>query len=137
MKKKIVCANNDDEYAQELLELVKKNMLRENVIGQDISNFTPRIVSSWENLVAAEIIVDGERVAAETLYDSTMSDLVLSKKIGSIGGIKETQYSFNLEIANSITTADVKIEKLGKYKEAWQEVSGFLRPQLRIRISYR
>ena len=48
-----------DNEAEQYLNLVKKNMRRENQVGQLIANQSGRTVAAWENLDAAKIIIDG------------------------------------------------------------------------------
>ncbi|MBO4401118.1 MAG: tetratricopeptide repeat protein [Selenomonadaceae bacterium] len=68
----VVCPEESgNELAIERLEFYKSNMALENEVGQTIAASTKRIVASWEDLNAREIIVD------ETHYDATGSFFIV------------------------------------------------------------
>ncbi len=69
-KDAVICpAEENDSDAKNFLESVKKNIERENEIGQIISNRTGRTIAPWGKLNVAKIII-GEKIynAAESLF---------------------------------------------------------------------
>ena len=51
---------SEDEQGESELDIVKKNMRRENEIGQLIANKTGRTVAPWETLTAEQIVIEGK-----------------------------------------------------------------------------
>ena len=65
----------EDEKSKEELELIKKNMRRENEIGQLISRKTGRTIAAFENLNVVEIIINGK------IFDAKDSCFVVMEQV--------------------------------------------------------
>ncbi len=72
----------ENAEAEELFDLVKRNMRRENEIGELIANQTGRMIAPGENLDAAKIIVDGRELDAAGCYFILFEDATASDKRG-------------------------------------------------------
>lgn len=70
----IACAE-----AEEYLAQIKANMLKENEIGQLIANRSGRTIAPWENLDAAEIIIDDKIFDATGSYFIVMEEATADK----------------------------------------------------------
>ena len=61
----VVCADSaDNSDAVKYLSLLKRDMIRENEIGQIVATKTGRVIAPWEDLNAEEIILNGENYDA-------------------------------------------------------------------------
>ena len=66
--------NPNDSEAEEYLSRLKRDLANESELGQIISNDTRRIIASWENLEAVEILLNGKT------YDATGSFFIFMEK---------------------------------------------------------
>lgn len=72
----VVCPENaDNSDAWQYLNLMKKDMERENEIGQIIATATGRVVAPGEDLNAAKIILGGETYAAAESFFIVMEQI--------------------------------------------------------------